>query len=66
MPVTTTVSGFNTQAGKLVVQKGGQIGFYAVSPTMSLPAPSLAAAAEDFSHIALTWAIDSPQLGFTL
>lgn len=66
MPVKTAVSGFSTQAGKLVVQKGGQIGFYAVSPTMSLPAPALTAVAEDFSHVALTWTIDSLQLGFTL
>jgi hypothetical protein len=66
MPVATTVSAYNSVAGKLVVQKGNRLGFYTVDPSAALPTPWLWVSAVGSSSVGLSWMQDGLQTKFTL
>ena len=66
MPVATTVSAFNTQSNKLVLQQDQRIAYYALTTGSVLPTPTLAVDTVTSSTVKLTWVQDALQNGFTV
>jgi hypothetical protein len=66
MPVTTSISAFNSSTRKLVVQSGNTIGFYPLADPLSLPAPVLSAGFVWHDWIQLSWTDRSLEENFTL
>ncbi len=65
MPVSTTVSAFNSTTGKLVVQQGMALGFYPVSETF-LPAPVMSVTATTATSASLVWTDTALESSLTL
>lgn len=66
MPVSTTVSAYNTTSNKLVVQQDQRIAFYSLTTGPVLPTPVLALDTVTSATVKLSWVQDALVNGFTL
>ncbi|MDF1820723.1 MAG: fibronectin type III domain-containing protein [Alcanivoracaceae bacterium] len=66
MPVSTVVSGYNANAGKLVVQQDGEVRFYPLGSSIAIPAPVLNVDDMSFNAIDLGWTDNSLELEFVV
>lgn len=66
MPINTSVSGFNSTSEKLIVENGGSLQFYEISPQGAIPTPTLSISDETASSITLNWTDASLEMGFAI
>ena len=66
MPVTTTVSGFNSTESKLIVQEDAVLAFYDFSNPGNMIAPRLSATPLSDTAITVSWTDESLELNFQL
>lgn len=66
MPISTTVSGFNSTTEKLVVQVDDRVRFYSLSTPVVLPAPVLSAGDTTYESAVLNWIDNSLEMAFVI
>ena len=66
MPISTSVSAFNSTTEKLVLQVGSSLRFFHLGNSTVLPTPSLSVTHIQDQAISLSWTSNSLSLGFTL
>ncbi len=66
MPATTQISGYNSTSEKLVVQIANKLQFFAITDSITLPAPVLNVSDFDYDSVNLSWTDKSLELSFLI
>ncbi len=66
MPISTSVSGYNSTSEKLIAQVGDALGFYPLSTPISIPAPVLSIDSLSYNSIDLSWTDRSLEMEFVV